>query len=290
LVELSGILLWFNPFVYLFKKELNLQREIACDEYVVRNTNNPITYSKALISVAEKSIAINHQLSLAAHSNNTDLKTRIEHINGIHKSTNRNSNKSTNIKVNLMACFTLIIAFLFINISTSKTTVSHVKVNFEEIKLASSNNFGIHKLHAPKTASSYSRKSNKLVSKISIADKELNNVNKPELEKELAYSDLVNQTKNWIKAHEEPILFTGYNENNTFNAKDSTEDVLANKLLILSIVKSYQFKKAIFEEKVKNIANNASNKNEAMDYLLNSKEWNEMVQYEKWVQEFLQRK
>ena len=122
-----------------------------------------------------------------------------------------------------------------------------------------------------------------------IADNESNNVNKPEIEKELAYSDLVSQTKNWIKAHEDPLLFTGYNENTSFNTKDSTEEVLANKLLILSIVKNYQLKKAIFEEKVKNIAKNASNKNEAMDYLLNSTEWNEMVQYEKWVQEFLQR-
>ena len=72
-------------------------------------------------------------------------------------------------------------------------------------------------------------------------------------------------------------------------SKDSTEEVLANKLLMLSIVKSYQLKKAIFEEKIKNIAINASSKNEVMDYLLNSSEWNEMVQYEKWVHEFLQR-
>jgi len=286
LVESACILLWFNPFVYLFKKELNLQREIACDEYVVSNTNNPITYSKALLSVAENSKAINQQLSLAAYSNNTDLKTRIELINGIHKSTNQNTNKETNIKVTLMAGFILIATFLFINVFNT-TIVNHV--NFDEVKLASSNAIVIHKLPAAKTIKSFSAKSNKHITKIPIVDNESNNVNKPEIEKELAYSDLVSQTKNWIKAHEDPLIFTGYNENTSFNTKDSTEEVLANKLLILSIVKNYQLKKAIFEEKVKNIAKNASNKNEAMDYLLNSTEWNEMVQYEKWVQEFLQR-
>jgi len=286
LVESAGILLWFNPFVYLFKKELNLQREIACDEYVVRNTNNPITYSKALLSVAENSKAINQQLSLAAYSNNTDLKTRIELINGIHKSTNQNTNKERNKKVTLMAGFILIATFLFINVFNT-TIVNHV--NFDEVKLASSNAIVIHKLPAAKTIKSFSAKSYKHITKMPIAYNESNNVNKPEIEKELAYSDLVSQTKNWIKAHEDPLLFTGYNENTSFNTKDSTEEVLANKLLILSIVKNYQLKKAIFEEKVKNIAKNASNKNEAMDYLLNSTEWNEMVQYEKWVQEFLQR-
>ena len=286
LVESAGILLWFNPFVYLFKKELNLQREIACDEYVVKNTSNPISYSKALLSVAENSKAINQQLSLAAYSNNTDLKTRIELINGIHKNTNQITNKETNIKITLMAGFILIATFLFINVFNT-TIVNHV--NFDEVKLASSNAIVIHKLPAAKTILTHSTKSNKLVSKMSIANNESNNVNKPEIEKELAYSDLVSQTKNWIKAPEDPLLFTGYNENTSFNTKDSTEEVLANKLLILSIVKKYQLKKAIFEEKVKNIAKNASNKNEAMDYLLNSTEWNEMVQYEKWVQEFLQR-
>ncbi len=286
IIELSGLVLWFNPFVYLFKKELNLQREIACDEYVVMNTHHPIAYSKALLAVAENSIETNQQLSLAAHSNNTDLKTRIELINGIYKSTNQNANKETNIKVTLMAGFILIATFLFIYVFNS-TTVNHVK--FEEVKLASSNTIVIHKLPAAKTILTHPAKSNKLVSKMPIADNESNNVNKPEIGKELAYSDLVNQTKNWIKAHEDPLLFTGYNENNSFNTKDSTEEVLANKLLILSIVKNYQLKKAIFEQKVKNIAKNASNKNEAMDYLLNSSEWNEMVQYEKWVNEFLQR-
>ena len=287
MIELSGILLWFNPLVYLFKKELNLQREIACDEYVVNITNNPIAYSKALIAVAENSLENNHQLFLAANSNNADLKTRIELINGIHKRTNQNINQ----KIILMACFLLIGAFFFLNASNT-TTVNILK--YGELKLASTNSSPIHKLHLAKKNPFYLKKSNKIQSKIQSkmpgAANELNNlINKPFIEKELAYSDLVNQTKNWIKAHEDPLLFAGYHEDNSFMSKDSTEEVLANKLLMLSIVKSYQLKKAIFEEKIKNIAINASSKNEVMDYLLNSSEWNEMVQYEKWVHEFLQR-
>jgi beta-lactamase regulating signal transducer with metallopeptidase domain len=283
MIELSGMLLWFNPFVYLFKKELNLQREIACDEYVVEITNNPIAYSKALLAVAENSLETNHQLFLAANSNNADFKTRIELINGIHLK----SNQKTNQKITLMAFFLMIGSLFFLN--ASKTSpVNNVK--FEKHTLASISSSQIHKLYLDKKVSLYSKKSNKIKSKISGAPKELNNIKyKPVIDKDLDYNDLVIQTKNWIKAHEDPILFTGYNENNTFNSKDSTEEVLANKLLMLSIVKSYQLKKAIFEEKVKNISKNTSNKNEVIDYLLNSSEWNEMVQYEKWVHEFLQR-
>lgn len=270
-------------YIYIYIKELNLQREIACDEYVVNNTNNPIAYSKALIKVAETSISEQEQLSLAAHSNNADLKTRIELINGIYKK----SNQKTNQKIILIAYFILIGAFLYIN-AFNTITVKNGK--FKEIKLASISTISIHKLHATKTVSLYATKSNILKSKMPTADNELKNKsNIPVFENELAYNDLVNQTKSWIKAHEDPLLYTGYNENNTYNAKDSAEEVLANKLLILSIVKNYQLKKAIFEEKVKSITKNASNQNEAMDYLLNSTEWNEMVQYEKWVHEFLQR-
>ena len=283
MIELSGMLLWFNPFVYLFKKELNLQREIVCDEYVVKNTNNPIAYSKALIAVAENSIETNKKICLAAHSNNADLKIRIELINGIHKRANQKANK----KITFISCF-LLIGALFILNAFNTTTVNNV--SYDVLRMASTNSNSINKWQTAKKGSLYLKKSNKIKSKIPPAAFELSNtINKPIIEKEWAYSDLVNQTKNWIKAHEDPILFTGYNENNAFNSKDSTEEVVANKLLLLSIVKNYQLKKAIFEEKVKNIANNAPNKNEALDYLLNSSEWNEMVQYEKWVHEFLQR-
>jgi hypothetical protein len=283
LVESAGILLWFNPFVYLFKKELNLQREIACDEFVVNNTHNPIAYSKALIAVAENSTATYHPLSLAAHSNNSDLKKRIEIINGIHE----RSHQKTKQKFTLMASFLWIVSLFFFNAFHTTTINSN---NHRNIKLVSINSNSIRNLNAPKIDLLYTKKLTKIKSKKRSVDDELSNkINKPIIEKELAFSDLLTQTKNWIKTHEDPLLFTGYNENNSLLSKDSTEEVLANKLLILSIVKNYQLKKAIFEQKVKNIANNAPNKNEAIDYLLNSSEWNEMVQYEKWVQEFLQR-
>ena len=283
LIELSGILLWFNPFVYLFKKELNLQREIACDEFVVNNTHNPIAYSKALIAVAENSTATYHPLSLAAHSNNSDLKKRIEIINGIHE----RSHQKTKQKFTLMASFLWIVSLFFFNAFHTTTINSN---NHRNIKLVSINSNSIRNLNAAKIDLLYIKKLTKIKSKKRSVDDELSNkINNPIIEKELAFSDLLTQTKNWIKTHEDPLLFTGYNENNSLLSKDSTEEVLANKLLILSIVKNYQLKKAIFEQKVKNIANNAPNKNEAIDYLLNSSEWNEMVLYEKWVQEFLQR-
>lgn len=284
-IELSSVVLWFNPLMYIFKNEINLQREIACDEYVVTNSNNPIGYSKALVVIAENSIGAKQNLSLAAHSNESDLKTRIEFINGI----NSKSKQKTGQKKIRMACLFIVSSIYLIN--TFNEEIPN-QTKYAELHFTSVNSKYSEKLKSQIAVSFHSKKSHKRTSKNARTfvvenqhDKTIQSTN----EKELAYSDLVNQTKNWIKAHEDPILFTGYNENNTFNAKDSTEESLANKLLILSIVKNYQLKKAIFDEKIKNIANQASNKNEAMDYLLNSKEWNEMVQYEKWVHEFLQR-
>jgi len=281
MIELNSRLLWFNPFVYFFKKEMNLQREIACDEFVITYLNNPIIYSKALLNVAEGSIRHKQSLSLAAYSNSTDLKTRIEHINGIHKRSSQ--------KMPIVIGILMISSLCFVN--TFKL-MRVLKPNKMEVTV--SNTKHLDRLALRKIVTLNIKKKSKGKSNPSIANLPLNankivKIVNPAIEKELAYNDILNQTKNWIKSHENPVSYSSYNENYSLLSKDSTEDALANKLLLLSILKNYQLKKAIFENKVKNFANGASNKNEAMDYLLNSKEWNEMVQYEKWVQEFLQR-
>jgi hypothetical protein len=68
-------------------------------------------------------------------------------------------------------------------------------------------------------------------------------------------------------------------------AKEAYEDDLANKLLLLSIIKNYKLKKSILEQKIKN----ATDSNEARDFILNSEEWKEIEQYEKWAKELLHR-
>jgi len=281
MIELNSKLLWFNPFVYFFKKELNLQREIACDEFVIAYLNNPIIYSKALLNLAEGSIHHKQSLSLAAYSNRKDLKTRIEHINGIHKRSSQ--------KMPIVIGILIISSLFFVN--TFKL-MRVLKPNKMEVTVSNSKHLDRLALRKIVTLNSKKKskgKSNPLIANLPVNTNKIESVITPAIENELAYNDILNQTKKWIKSHENPISYTTYNENYALLSKDSTEDALANKFLMLSILKNYQIKKAIFENKVKNIANGAANKNEAMDYLLNSPEWNEMVQYEKWVHEFLQR-
>jgi beta-lactamase regulating signal transducer with metallopeptidase domain len=46
------VILFFNPFTYLFNKEISLQREIACDDYVINASVEKIDYLITLYKIA----------------------------------------------------------------------------------------------------------------------------------------------------------------------------------------------------------------------------------------------
>lgn len=72
-------LLFFNPFVWLIKKEIQKEREFCCDEMVVAHTNDPLTYAKALLHLEEHKNSI--RLALAANgSGKYPLLNRIKRI------------------------------------------------------------------------------------------------------------------------------------------------------------------------------------------------------------------
>jgi hypothetical protein len=47
-----GALTWLNPAVHWVRHELSLSREMACDEWVVRQTAAPVAYAKCLTDIA----------------------------------------------------------------------------------------------------------------------------------------------------------------------------------------------------------------------------------------------
>ena len=49
-------LLFFHPAVWWIDSRLSLEREIACDEFVVAKTSDARGYARCLVSVAEKSV------------------------------------------------------------------------------------------------------------------------------------------------------------------------------------------------------------------------------------------
>ena len=52
-----------------------------------------------------------------------------------------------------------------------------------------------------------------------------------------------------------------------------------------AIFTNYQLKTELLNDRL----SKATNEKEAMDYVVNSKEWEQMQQYEKWTAEFLQK-
>jgi hypothetical protein len=48
-------LLFFNPVVFWLESRLSLERELACDDFVLARTANPGGYARCLVTVAEKS-------------------------------------------------------------------------------------------------------------------------------------------------------------------------------------------------------------------------------------------
>ena len=66
LVELAVAgLLWINPVVHVARRGLGLAREMACDDWVVRQTSAPVAYARCLTAVADLRRA-GHRASLAA--------------------------------------------------------------------------------------------------------------------------------------------------------------------------------------------------------------------------------
>ena len=283
-IELSNTILWFNPFSYLMINEIHLQREIDCDLFVTKNESNPILYSKILLSIANFNADIKNNFSIGAIGSSKQLLMRIQKINGIE-----NTFKQVKIK---FALFFIFIFSLFKFNASNLNAISPIddrkvsfinqslvlnKVDVKSISLQKS------ELRNNKKPFSYKQKVKQKQSTTLTSENE-NIVQLDELlpnEPGVSYSDILQQTKNWIRNHQSPALFAKYNT--TEINKDSIDDKVANVLLLASIVKSYQLKRALLEKQI----HKTSNYNEANDYLMNSKEWEEVLQYEKWIEQFL---
>ncbi|MET1056478.1 MAG: M56 family metallopeptidase [Pedobacter sp.] len=115
-------ILFFNPFVWLAGRFINIEREHACDDLVVKVTHTPLTYAHALLTlelITDKSSPV---LALAATGTNQHLYQRIKRITDM-KTTYANS-KQKLFAVTLT--FATIISLAWINPSKKEKTVSTV--------------------------------------------------------------------------------------------------------------------------------------------------------------------
>jgi hypothetical protein len=283
--SMAKTILWFNPFAHFMHKEINLQREIACDCFVMNYDNNPLAYSKALYQIADRQFGSRLPMSLAAVDTKNELLYRIQLLNQIKPKIN------LKLQIGFLLGPILIAGFLLSSLHPmpsntqlnhhyiSNITLDNVSSNVEIVKVKTALNPATSKIVAH-------RHSNKpKVEHQSI--NEINNITTTpssffEDNAGIAYNydQLLEQTKEWIALHQNPLQFANFDY-----AKDSVTTEIAERLLINSIIKSYQLKKAIMAQKL----DKANEPKEAIDYLLNSKEWEEMIQYEKWAHEFLLR-
>lgn len=73
-------LLFFNPFVWLTTRFIQIEREHACDDLVVKATGTPLTYAHALLKLELLKDKQSPALSLAATGKNQHLYQRIKRI------------------------------------------------------------------------------------------------------------------------------------------------------------------------------------------------------------------
>jgi bla regulator protein BlaR1 len=84
LINFIRTILYFNPFVKLFAKTIEREREKSCDEIVMQFQYDPHGYASALL-VLEKNNFMRQTMAVAASGQRNDLLHRIEKILGIEK-------------------------------------------------------------------------------------------------------------------------------------------------------------------------------------------------------------
>lgn len=73
-------LLFFNPFIWLSGKFINIEREHACDDLVLKFTGNPMTYAHALLKLEILKDKSTPAFSMASTGKNQHLYQRIKRI------------------------------------------------------------------------------------------------------------------------------------------------------------------------------------------------------------------
>jgi bla regulator protein blaR1 len=105
LLTAINVLLYFNPFVRLFIRAVENERENCCDELVLQFEYDKVSYASALLEL-EKSNHRSAELAMGATSRKT-LLARIEKIVGIQKKPRINAQHLMGAFVALMLVFTL---------------------------------------------------------------------------------------------------------------------------------------------------------------------------------------
>jgi TonB family protein len=122
-------LFWFHPLVWMIDRRLLAERELVCDEDVIRYIGEPKVYAEGLWKVAQFGLGWN--LAGVSHAAGSDLKRRIElMLDGKHRTKLSAAGwamTGSAVAALLVAAFTLAI-FTRDNVAASKLTASQDQV------------------------------------------------------------------------------------------------------------------------------------------------------------------
>ena len=266
LISFVQLVLFFNPFTYLFNKEISLQREIACDSFVVNASVEKLDYLNTLYKMATglraKELAIQNtsKWTMGILNMPNELLYRVKFL-----TKTKRFNFIQSSKIFITALLASLLFFISFNPTEHKfMTKVQPKASFVQIKVPSS-----VQIKKPKVFNTSIDKHSLLVE----VARPSNLINK-------SYNEMVGKTMQWIKTREVENQFVNYQENS-----EAIEFELAEKLLMRAIFTNYQLKRELLNERLAK----ATNEKEAMDYVVNSKEWEQMQQFEKWTAEFLKK-
>ena len=119
LINISGILYWFNPFVWYALKEMRCEREIACDSFVLQMLQETEyeNYGNTLINFAEKISRENSSFSpfpfvTGISGNMKQIKKRILNISNYRKENHRQKIQSQLAYILIIAIFLVLLPVL----------------------------------------------------------------------------------------------------------------------------------------------------------------------------------
>ncbi|HEY9362976.1 MAG TPA: M56 family metallopeptidase [Chitinophagaceae bacterium] len=105
-------ILYFNPFVNLFVKVIEKEREKSCDEAVMHFQYDAHGYASALLFLQKTSLR-HHSITLAASGKKNDLLSRIENILGVERRSAFSFNKIAGVFAGLLCIIALNALFIF---------------------------------------------------------------------------------------------------------------------------------------------------------------------------------
>lgn len=273
ILELAQIILCFNPFAYYFSNKIKLEREKACDDWVVANTHAPLLYTKALYQLAKYNYTNHNSLSLAAAEKVSALLLRIKQMNGLKPA------EYTSFQFWPKFIIGISLALLILlNLRIDVPSIEKKQQIQNSVILPSVKSTKTVFLQTMKSTTKrlYKTKSN------AIAIETIAINNSQPIVTDSIYQGLVTATIDWIKARSgnsnSQASLTSFDVN-----KATPDNSVAEQLLLNAVLHKYELKRAI----IASIIARANSQEEAIRIVKNSKEWIELQQYEKWANSFL---